>query len=211
MSPTLADRQAPARPAVWSAATITERATAILSEELDRGALANVTKSNQRGAMLGLDPLGLGAASQRLHSEAQRALDTLLQLLAPTSAPGDGRSLVSSQQAPASLVVLRSARLAPPGQSAEIRSQLRNESPQGVDLTFICSDLIAAAGQYIAGDCLQLHPQHVWLEPGGLVSLTIALNVPANTPAGVYHALLEPRPLQRLRALLTFPIGFGSA
>jgi hypothetical protein len=145
-------------------------------------------------------------AVRRLNAEVGDVLETILDLLAPRTYSAVVYRAASYQDPPASVAALRAGSVMP-GQTGEIRTGLRNDSGQPVDLSFVCSDLVGDAGQRIAADRIQLQPNRVRLEPDGLVRLTIALEVPANASPGLYRALLQASSLESLRALVTFPVG----
>jgi hypothetical protein len=175
--------------------TIAERAAAILREEIADGALANIVTSSR---MWSTHRSGLVSqeVGRRLRSDLEGLFDTLLDLLAPPA----------TRPSREGITILRAKQSVAPGEQAEIRSSLRNDGPRGVDIGFLCSDLVAEPGERILADCIRLVPGRIRLSPGEVVDLAIGLAVPGDARPGVYHALLQATDLTGLRALLTFPV-----
>jgi len=138
----------------WIVATATfgERAAAILRDEIEHGALANVAAASQAWSTYHRDLLTPEAA-RRLVAEFGGLLDTVLDLLTPSQ-----RSAVASSPPPAAapdyaadqrrqtiepLPVLRARASVPPGGAAEIRTRLQNDGPAPVEVGFVWSDLVS--------------------------------------------------------------------
>ena len=198
-------------------ATLGERAAAILRDEIEQGALANIAAASQvwsthhRGLLI-------PEATRRLAAEFGGLLDTVLDLVAP---PPQSPA-VSSLESPAAmpdyaaeegrqtiepLPVLRARRSVPPGGAAEIRTRLRNDGPTPAEVGFVWSDLVAEPDGRIHPGCLRLLPGRVRVPAGACVDLAIGLEVPNDARPGLYHALLQATEPVGLRALLTFPVG----
>jgi len=202
----------------WIVATATfgERAAAILRDEIEHGALANVAAASQAWSTYHRDLLTPEAA-RRLVAEFGGLLDTVLDLLTPSQ-----RSAVASSPPPAAapdyaadqrrqtiepLPVLRARASVPPGGAAEIRTRLQNDGPAPVEVGFVWSDLVAEPDGRIQAGCLRLLPGRVRVPPGACADLAIGLAVPDDARPGLYHALLQATDRVGLRALLTFPVG----
>ena len=202
----------------WIVATATfgERAAAILRDEIEHGALANVAAARQVWSTHHRDLL-TPEATRRLAAEFGGLLDTVLDLLTPSQ-----RSAVASSPPPAAapdyaadqrrqtiepLPVLRARASVPPGGAAEIRTRLQNDGPAPVEVGFVWSDLVAEPAGRIQAGCLRLLPGRVQVPPGACADLAIGLAVPDDARPGLYHALLQATDRVGLRALLTFPVG----
>ena len=203
----------------WIVGTLTlgERAAAILRDEIEHGALANIPAASQVWSTHRRDLL-TPEATRRLAAEFGGLLDTVLDLLTPPPRSAAASSLPppaampdhaadQGRQTIESLPVLRARRSAPPGGAAEIHTRLRNDGPTPAEVGFVWSDLVAEANDRIDGGCLRLLPGRVRIPPGACVDLAIALEVPGDARPGLYHALLQATERAGLRALLTFPVG----
>ena len=197
--------------------TLGERAAAILRDEIEQGALANIAAASQVWSTHHRDLL-ISEATRRLAAEFGGLLDTVLDLLAPPprsaaasplpppaampdSAAAQGRQTVEP------LPVLRARRSVPPGGAAEIHTRLLNDGPTPAEVSFVWSDLVAEPDGRIHAGCLRLLPGRVRVPPGACVDLAIGLEVPDDARPGLYHALLQATECVGLRALLTFPVG----
>lgn len=198
-------------------AALGERAAAILRDEIERGALANIAAASQVWSTHHRDFLTPEAAS-RLAAGFGGLLDTVLDLLTPPPRSAAASSLPppaampdyaadQGRQTIEPLPVLRARRSVPPGGAAEIHTRLRNDGPTPAEVGFVWSDLVAEPHNRIHAGCLRLLPGRVRVPPGACVDLAIGLEVPDDARPGLYHALLQATERVGLRALLTFPVG----
>ena len=203
----------------WIVGTLTlgERAAAILRDEIEHGALANIAAASQVWSTHHRDLL-TPEVTRRLAAEFGGLLDTVLDLLTPPP-----RSVAASSLPPPAampdhaadhgrqtiepLPVLRAQRSAPLGGTAAIHTRLRNDGPAPAEVGFVWSDLVAQPDGRIHAGCLRLLPGRVRVPPGACVDLAIGLEVPHDARPGLYHALLQATERAGLRALLTFPVG----
>jgi hypothetical protein len=198
-------------------AALGERAAAILRDEIEHGALANIAAASQVWSTHRRDLL-IPEATRRLAAEFGGLLDTVLDLLAPPPRSAAASSLLppvampdraadQGQQTIKSLPVLRALRSAPLGGVAEIHTRLRNDGPTPAEVGFVWGDLVAEPDGRIDAGCLRLLPGRVRVPPGACADLAIGLEVPDDARPGLYHALLQATEPVGLRALLTFPVG----
>jgi hypothetical protein len=189
-------------------ATLGERAAAILRDEIEHGALANVAAASQVWSAHHRD-LFTPEAARRLAAGFGGLLDTVLDLLTPppppAAMPGSAADLGRHTIEP--LPVLRAQRSVPLGGAGEIRTRLQNDGPTPAEVGFVWSDLVAEPDGRIHAGCLRLLPGRVRVPPGACVDLAIGLEVPGDARPGLYHALLQATDRAGLCALLTFPIG----
>jgi hypothetical protein len=203
----------------WTVGTATpgERAAAILRDEIEHGALANIAAASQVWSTHHRDLL-IPEATRRLAAEFGGLLDTVLDLLTPPPRPAGAASLPppiampdyaadQGRQTIEPLPVLRALRSVPLGGAAEIHTRLRNDGPTPAEVGFVWSDLVAEPDGRIHAGCLRLLPGRVRVTPGACVDLAIGLRVPDDARPGLYHALLQATERVGLRALLTFPVG----
>ena len=203
----------------WIVGTLTlgERAAAILRDEIEHGALANIAAASQVWSAHHRDLLA-PEATRRLAAEFGGLLDTVLDLLTPPLRPAAASSLPPPAAMPDNaadqgrqtiepLPVLRARRSAPLGGAAEIHTRLQNDGPTPAEVGFVWSDLVAEPDGRIHAGCLRLLPRRVRIPPGACVDLAIGLEVPDDARPGLYHALLQATEPVGLRALLTFPVG----
>jgi hypothetical protein len=197
-------------------AALGERAAAILRDEIEQGALANIAAASQVWSAHHRDLLS-PEATRRLAAGFGGLLDTVLDLLTPSPSSAAASSLPPSAVMPdyaadqgrqtiEPLPVLRARRSVPPGGAAEIHTCLRNDGPTPAEIGFVWSDLVAEPDGRIHAGCLRLLPGRVRVPPGACVDLTIGLDVPDDARPGLYHALLQATERMGLRALLTFPV-----
>jgi hypothetical protein len=199
-------------------ATLGEQAAAILRDEIEHGALANIAAASQAWSTHHRDLL-IPEATRRLAAEFGGLLDTVLDLLTPPPPRSAAASSLpptaampdyaadQGRQAIEPLPVLRARRSAPVGGAAEIHTRLRNDGPTPAEVGFVWSDLVAEPDARIDAGCLRLLPGRVRVPPGACVDLAIGLEVPDDARPGLYHALLQATERVGLRALLTFPVG----
>jgi hypothetical protein len=197
-------------------ATLGERAAAILRDEIERGALANIAAARQVWSTHHHDLL-TPEATRRLAAEFGGLRDAVLDLLTPPPRSAGVSSLPPPAVMPdyaahqgqmiESLPVLRARRSVPLGGAAEIHTRLRNDGPTPAEVGFVWSDLVAEPDGRIHAGCLRLLPGRVRVPSGACVDLAIALEVPDDARPGLYHALLQATERVGLRALLTFPVG----
>jgi hypothetical protein len=197
-------------------ATLGERAAAILRDEIEHGALANIAAASQVWSTHHRDLL-IPEATRRLAAEFGGVLDTVLDLLTPPPRSAAASSLPAPAATPdyaadqgrqtiEPLPVLRARRSAPLGGAAVIHTRLQNDGPTPAEVGFVCSDLIAEPDGRIHAGCLRLLPRRVRVPPGACVDLAIGLEVPDDARPGLYSALLQATEGVGLRALLTFPV-----
>jgi hypothetical protein len=198
-------------------ATLGERAAAILRDEIEHGALANIAAARQVWSTHHRDLL-IPEATRRLAAEFGGLLDTVLDLLTPPPRSAAAASLPlpdamsdyaadQGRQTIEPLPVLRARRSAPLGGAAEIHTRLRNDGPTPAEVGFVWSDLVAEPDGRIHAGCLRLLPGRVRVPPGACVDLAIGLEVPDHARPGLYRALLQSTEGGGLRALLAFPVG----
>jgi hypothetical protein len=203
----------------WIVGTLAigERAAAILRDEIEHGALANIAAASQVWSTHHRDLL-IPEATRRLTAEFGGLLDTVLDLLTPPPRPAAASPLPppaampdygADQERPTieSLPILRARRSAPLGGAAEIHTRLQNDGPTPAEIGFVWSDLVAEPDGRIHAGCLRLLPGRVRVPPGACVDLAIGLEVPDDARPGLYHALLQATEPVGLRALMTFPVG----
>src|SRR5215472_15294250 len=197
--------------------TLGERAAAILRDEIEHGALANIAAASKVWSTHHRDFL-TPEATRRLAAEFGGLLDTVLDLLAPPPRSAAASSLPppaalpdyaadQGRQTIEPLPVLRARRSAPPGGAAEILTRLRNDGPTPAEVGFVWSDLVAEPDGRIHAGCLRLLPGRVRVPPGACVDLAIGLDVTDDARPGLYYELLQATEGVGLRALLTFPVG----
>jgi hypothetical protein len=198
-------------------ATFGERAAAILRDEIEHGALANIAAASQVWSTHHRD-LFTPEATRRLAAEFGGLIDTVLDLLTPPPRSASASPLPppaamphyaadQGRQTIEPLPVLRAPRSVPPGGAAEIHTRLRNDGPTAAEVGFVWSDLVAEPDGRIHAGCLRLPPGRVRVPPGACVDLAIGLEVPDDARPGLYQALLQATEGAGLRALLTFPVG----
>ena len=198
-------------------ATLGERAAAILRDEIEHGALANIAAASQVWSTHHPDLL-TPEVTRRLAAEFGGLLDTVLDLLTPPPRSPAASSLPppaampeyaadQGRQTIEPMPVLRARRSAPLGGDAEIHTRLRNDGRTPAEVGFVWSDLVAEPDGRIHAGCLRLLPGRVRIPPGACVDLAIGLKVPDDARPGLYHALLQATEPIGLRALLTFPVG----
>ena len=203
----------------WIVGTITlgERAAAILRDEIEHGALANIAAARQVWSTHHRDLL-TPDATRRLAAEFGGLLDTVLDLLTPPPRSAAASSLPppaampdyatnQGRQTMEPLPVLRARRSVPPGGAAEIHTRLQNDGQTAAEVGFVWSDLVAEPDGRIHAGCLRLLPGRVRVPPGACVDLAIGLEVPDDARPGLYHALLQATERMGVGALLTFPVG----
>ena len=165
----------------WIVGTLTlgERAAAILRDEIEHGALANVAAASQVWSTHHRDLL-TREATRRLAAEFGGLLDTVLDLLTPLPRSAAASSLPppaampddaadQGRQTIEPLPVLRARSSVPPGGAAEIHTRLRNDGPTPAEVGFVWSDLVAEPDGRIHAGCLRLLPDRPQVPPGACV------------------------------------------
>jgi hypothetical protein len=187
--------------------TLVERAAAILRDELEHGALGNVAAASAGWSTQRRDPFATGL-NRRLRADLESLLEPLLDVLAPPPRERPSSRAAERSSPLGAIPVLRARDTVAPGQTAEIRTRLRNDGPDTVELGFLCGDLVAEQpGDRIYAGRIRLRPTRIHLAPGEDVDVAISLDVPRDARPGVYQTLLQATELMGVRALLTFPVG----
>jgi hypothetical protein len=185
--------------------SLAERAAAILRDEVENGALANVATARQRWPAVYRD-LVAAAASPRA-ADVGGLIGDVLDLLAPPLPAGrDGRPSPPRPTA-GPVPVLTARRAAAPGGTSVIRTGLQNDGPDVVEVAFTWSDLVAAPDSRIAASHLRLSADRARVRPGEALELTIVLDVPRAARAGLYRVVVQTTADLGPCALLTFPVG----
>jgi hypothetical protein len=171
-------------------ADIARRAAAILQQEIQAGALANIVEAERAWSAAGPRLRGAEAIRQ-LRRGAEDLADLVLDLLAPREPEG---------------VVLRPAANIARGQSGSIATRLANDTTASVELRLRCSDLFTDAGRQIGSSCVLFTPQVLHLPAGQIVQLELNLCVPAEAEPGLYRAVMSADGRPELRALMVVPV-----
>ena len=187
----------------------------ILRDEIQRGALANITSATRAWSVHRRDR-ALPEATRFLATEFSGLLGTVLDLIAPISQPATGsptapttriRSRPPAEPPVECVPVLRARRPAAPGGRAEIRTAVQNEGPTPVEIGFFCSDLVAPPLGRIAATCLRFQPARLDVPPGAVADVVIDLLVPHDARPGLYHSLLRTNDHGGSSVLLMFRVG----
>ena len=181
--------------------SIAQRAAAILRQELADGALANIARTSTIWAS---PPRDLMSAVSRARNEFEDLAATVLDVLA--SGPAPRPHVAAAPQYADATHVLQSLEPGVAGAPTELRARLRNDSRHPVDMSFACTDLVAASGQRISSAYVVLSPSQLHLQPGDEVDVRIRIHVPENAAAGVYRGLLQATNSNGPRALVQVPI-----
>jgi hypothetical protein len=188
---------------------IAQRMDAILRDEIQGGALANIASATRTWAVHRGD-LALPEATRRLATEVSGVLGTVLDLIAPMTLPAADPPAppASGAEHPVeSVPVLRARRPGVPGGRAEIRTAVANDGAAPVEIGFRWSDLVGEQGGRIAAACLRFQPARLSVPPGALADLVIDLDVPRDTVPGLYHSLLRTTDRGGSAAVLVFRVG----
>jgi hypothetical protein len=203
----------------WIVGTLAigERAAAILRDEIEHGALANIAAASQVWSTHHRDLL-IPEATRRLTAEFGGLLDTVLDLLAPPPRSAAASSLPPPVAMPdhgagsraandRALPVLRARRSRPLGGAAEIHTRLQNDGPTLLR-SALCGAIwspnpMAASMRAAFGSC----PAEYESRPALASTSRLVWRCPTTREPGLYHALLQATEPVGLRALLTFPVG----
>jgi hypothetical protein len=194
---------------------IAQRMDAILRDEIQAGALANIASATRAWADHRRD-LALPEATRRLATEFGGLVGTVLDLVAPMTVPAADwpasparrtRPGSRTEQIVESVPVLRAKRPGAPGGRAEIRTAVMNDGSVPVEVGFFCSDLVAERQGRIAAACLRFRPAWLDVPPGATADLVIDLDVPRDAEPGLYHSLVHTTDRGGSPALLIFRVG----
>jgi uncharacterized membrane protein len=93
------------------------------------------------------------------------------------------------------------------GGEVQIPMTLENESSQETEaFNLLSSDLVNSDGERIAAGQIKFTPERMVLEAHKSATVTVMVQVPANTRPGLYSGLLQASKLEQLRAVLTIQI-----
>lgn len=187
----------------WAASSstdIADRAAAILRDEIEHGALANITTASQIWAASRPTNVLEQALSSRVRDDIARVLDAVLGVLAPGTRGSD------PDRPDPPLHRLQPLAAARPGTSAAIVSRLLNERPRQTELRFASTDLVSDTGHRIASDRVEIAPSVMRLQPHETARLDIRIRVPDNCPPGRYTGLLQAAGIPVVQAMLTLAV-----
>ena len=194
---------------------IAQRMDAILRDEIQAGALANIASATRVWADHRRD-LALPEATRRLATEFSGLVGTVLDLVAPMAVPAADRPASPAprtrpgsrpEQIVESVPVLRARRPGAPGARAEIRTAVVNDGSAPVEVGFFWSDLVSERQGRIAAACLRFRPARLDVPPGATADLVIDLDVPRDAEPGLYHSLIHTTDRGGSPALLMFRVG----
>jgi hypothetical protein len=188
---------------------VARRMDAILRDEIQAGALANIASATRAWADHRRD-LALPEATRRLATEFGGLVGTVLDLVAPMARPAaDAPAPPASraEQPVESVPVLRARRPGIPGGRVEIRTAVTNEGATPVQIGFRWTDLVAEPRSRIAAASLRCEPARLDVPPGATADLVIDLDVPRDAAPGLYHSLLRTTDRGGSPALLMFRVG----
>jgi len=116
----------------------------------------------------------------------------------------DGRGGVKPLSYLSTLVVPKSVKA---GESVELTMILENGNEEPTDeSSFHSTDLVSTHSNRIPGNQVVFRPSSVKVEPHTTEEITVAVNVPNETPAGVYSGLIQATEMDQLRAVLVVQV-----
>lgn len=204
-------------------AQIVYKAASVLEEELNTG-IGGAQKLEEKF----VDVEKLRSANpqevmQRFRRDAHDVVDILIDLVnVATNAAGNlTQRMIKIQMEQTETPV--KGRMAPPasagipaltvptpvkaGGEVQIPMTLENESSQETEaFNLLSSDLVNSDGERISAGQIRFTPERMVLEPHKSATVTVMVQVPANTRPGLYSGLLQASKLEQLRAVLTLQI-----
>lgn len=216
------------RGAVGATSKIVQQAASILEEEIAAGIVA---AKKVEARLLDVQKLR-GADSQevmqRFRRDAHEVVDILIDLVnvatnslsgvaqrviriseAGVGAAAGGAAASGGKLRPAGSAVPSLAVSQPlkPGESVAVPLTLENDGDTTTEnFRFLCSDLVNASGDRIAGGHVSFAPEALVIGPHSAATVTVTVNAPPGTPAGVYSGIVQATKLEQLRAVLSVHI-----
>ncbi|MCU0805235.1 MAG: hypothetical protein MUF79_09130 [Burkholderiales bacterium] len=210
------------RGAVGATSRIVLQAASILEEEIAAGIVA-AKKVEARfvdvDKLRGADPQEV---MQRFRRDAHEVVDILIDLVnvATNSLSGLAQRVVRISEAgvgaaagavsgklrPAAGAVPSLAVPQPlkPGESVQVPLTLENDGDTTTEnFRFLCSDLVNASGDRIAGGYVSFLPDALAIAPRSAATVTVTVSAPTGTPTGVYSGIVQATRLEQLRAVLS--------
>lgn len=210
------------RGAVGATSRIVLQAASILEEEIAAGIVA-AKKVEARlvdvDKLRGADPQEV---MQRFRRDAHEVVDILIDLVnvATNSLSGLAQRVVRISEAGVGAAAgAVSGKLRPaagavpalsvpqplkPGESVQVPLTLENDGDSTTEnFRFLCSDLVNASGDRIAGGYVSFLPEALAIAPRSAATVTVTVSAPSGTPAGVYSGIVQATRLEQLRAVLS--------
>lgn len=198
---------------------VVRRAASILEEEIAAGIVA---AKEVESRFVDVKQTRAGKPEEvmlRFRRDAHDVVDILMDLInvGTRAVSGLTQSVITIGGEPASgqassSSAARVPTLTPPqaaraGSTVEVAMSLENDSDAPTEeFAFHATDLVDAAGDRITADRIRFEPSALVIAPHSRSRLSITVEVPGGTPAGIYTGLLQATKMSQLRAMLMLPI-----
>lgn len=198
---------------------VVQQAASILEEEIAAGVIAAKQVEERLINVGDIRSSKPDEVMQRFRRDAHEVVDILLDLVnvATNSLSGLAQRVItirsgdsstrSGQSAPGGVPTLSTPQPIQPGESAHITMTVENDSDTlTAQFSFHSSDFVSASGDHIAASYVTTAPSSLTLNPRQTEKVTVTVNVPLGTPAGLYAGLLQATNLNQLRAVLVVQV-----
>jgi hypothetical protein len=200
---------------------VVRRAASILEEEIAAGIVA---AKEVEARLIDVKQTRGGKPEEvmlRFRRDAHDVIDIVMDLLsvATRTVGGLAQSAVKivggegqvggqpSSSAATRVPTLSPSQPAHAGSTVEVAMSLENDSDAPTEeFAFHATDLVDAAGDRIPAEKISFEPSALVIAPHSRSRLSITVEVPGGTPAGVYTGLLQATKMSQLRAMLMLPI-----
>lgn len=94
----------------------------------------------------------------------------------------------------------------PPGETAQTTISLINEDRRAAQILFSNTALIGENGGDIPAACVSFQPSELTIEAGEAGDVVVCVDVPPQTPCGIYSGLIRASRLEHLHAVLVVQV-----
>jgi hypothetical protein len=181
---------------------IVERAVSILDKQLASNRVEGTTTPTMSSAV----PASAGTTPEigDIHRRAHLLLKELLELLlAPDT--GVPPELRASAPIPASAPILQSV-AAKAGESLTVAVPLANDGPDSANLIFYSTDFVSDGGYEIPSLQVTFSPRTMTLASRARSNTDMRIAVPAQSPPGIYSALVQATGLPAPQAVVVLKV-----
>jgi hypothetical protein len=195
--------------------SITDRAAAILQEELAAGTLSTSVDGSSRNDAIA-NELAVRQDQQRAVDEILDRLDRILDALQPGQSGGnelveDWSSKSSSNDTDPGdreirVPVFSASRAVAPGDTAAITLRLACDDTRSGEVRLTCTDFVSGRGR-IPASRITITPDSLRIPPTATAGIIVRVNVPATVFPGDYHALLHAASLNDTSAVIRVTVG----
>jgi hypothetical protein len=213
------DRRVTGKSAAGTPVGIVSDAANILSEEITRGFDTAKKVGEKMGDVNAGSRLDDMEVIQQFRSQAHSAVDVMINLVNLAANPangltgqfftgsgdaGTGAAKSEGTAAAAGIPCLSISKVTRPGSKVTVQMTLENEGDTRTErFNLVSTDLQNLSGDRITSDNVSFRPASATIEPRESLKVEVVIDVPGDTPSGVYSGLLQATRLETMRAVIS--------